>query len=162
MWSNVLPFSPPRGQTISESNLPQDAIIYAAPAPAHQPQMQSAWVINETALGVMDQSFSHIQGVPESIEILRNPNCQNFHLFFFLQNLFNCYAVLTHGQEYMTCLVIHQTKPECVGIHHAKGLWDWSKYKGDTRYLKCHTNFWTHCSVFLLFSIVASGKCAIQ
>ena len=28
----------------------------------------------------------------------------------------------------MACDVIDQTKPKCVGIHHAKGLQDWSTY----------------------------------
>ena len=45
----------------------------------------------------------------------------------------------------MACLVIHQTKPTYVGIHHAKGLWDRSTYKGDTWHICFGTNFWTHC-----------------
>ena len=53
--------------------------------------------------------------------------------------------MLTCRQQYMTCLVIHQTKPIDVGVQHAKGFWDWSTYRADTSHLKIHTNFWTHC-----------------
>ena len=97
-------------------------------------------------LRMMNESFFSIHGVPESINISKKPLCQNFHLFFFLQNFFKLYAILTRCQEYITWLVIHQTKPEFVGIHHAKGLRDRSTYKGETRHLKIYTNFWTPCS----------------
>ena len=53
--------------------------------------------------------------------------------------------MLKWGGEYIACNVIHQTKPEYVGIHHAKGLKDRSTYKGDNRHLKRSTNFWTPC-----------------
>ena len=96
-------------------------------------------------LRMMNENFFSIHGVPESINISKKPLCQNFHLFFFLQNFFKLYAILTRCQEYITWLVIHQTKPEFVGIHHAKGLRDQSTYKGETRHLKIYTNFWTHC-----------------
>ena len=100
-------------------------------------------------LRMMNESFFSIHGVPESINISKKPLCQNFHLFFFLQNFFKLYAILTRCQEYITWLVIHQTKPEFVGIHHAKGLRDRSTYKGETRHLKIYTNFWTPCrSIF--------------
>ena len=98
-------------------------------------------------LRMMNENFFSIHGVPESINISKKPLCQNFHLFFFLQNFFKLYAILTRCQEYITWLVIHQTKPEFVGIHHAKGLRDRSTYKGETRHLKIYTNFWTHCRV---------------
>ena len=103
-------------------------------------------------LRMMNESFFSIHGVPESINISKKPLCQNFHLFFFLQNVFKLYATLTRCQEYITWLVIHQTKPEFVGIHHAKGLRDRSTYKGETRHLKIYTNFWTHCMTFILGS----------
>ena len=99
-------------------------------------------------LRMMNESFFSIHGVPESINISKKPLCQNFHLFFFLQNFFKLYAILTRCQEYITWLVIHQTKPEFVGIHHAKGLRDRSTYKGETRHLKIYTNFWTPCTWF--------------
>ena len=47
---------------------------------------------------------------------------------------------------YLTCIVIHHTKPMSVGIHHAKGFWDMLIYKTYTRCLKSYTNFWTPCS----------------
>ena len=46
--------------------------------------------------------------------------------FFLLQNFFKHYAMLMLGHEYMVCIVIHQTKPKCVVVQHAKGFWDWS------------------------------------
>ena len=70
-----------------------------------------------------------------------------FTPFFFLQKFFKLYAILTRYQEYITWLVIHQTKPEFVGIHHAKGLRDRSTYKGETRHIKIYTNFWIPCSM---------------
>ena len=62
-----------------------------------------------------------------------------------LQNFFKRYAMLMLGQEYMACIVIHQTKPKCVVVQHAKGFQDWSTYKADTRDVKIERNFWTHC-----------------
>ena len=109
-------------------------------------------------LRMMNESFFSIHGVPESINISKKPLCQNFHLFFFLQNFFNLYAILTRCQEYITWLVIHQTKPEFVGIHHAKELRDRSTYKGETRHLKIYTNFWTPCiRVFRVLTISPLG-----
>ena len=65
--------------------------------------------------------------------------------FFLLQNFFLSHAVFRRVQKCITFDVTHHTKPECVGIYHAKGLQDWSTFKGDTRHLKKCTNFWTHC-----------------
>ena len=65
----------------------------------------------------------------------------NFHLFLLLLHFFKCYAMLMWCQEHMTYIVIHQTKPIGVVVQHAKGLHDWSTYKGDNRHLKRSTNF---------------------
>ena len=69
--------------------------------------------------------FFSIHGVQESIEILRNPYLLEISPFLLLQNFFKCYAMLMLSQEYMACIVVHQTKPKCVVVQHAKGFQDW-------------------------------------
>ena len=91
------------------------------------------------------QVFPKFMVLKSSSKLSKTSKCKYFHLFLLLYYFFNCYAILMWGQEYMTCLVIHQTKPTSVEIHHAKGLWDWSTYKGATRGVKMEGNFWTHC-----------------
>ena len=103
-------------------------------------------VINGTASGTVNQNFPKRSGVQESRITFKKSKMSKFSPFFLLQNFLNSYAILMWGQESMACNVIHQTKPKCVGIHHAKGLQDWSTYKGDNRHLKRSTNFWTPCS----------------
>ena len=36
-------------------------------------------------------------------------------------------------------LKIHETKPNCVGIYHVKGIWDWSIYKRNNPGLEIFT-----------------------
>ena len=55
---------------------------------------------------------------------------------------------------YLTCIVIHHTKPMSVGIHHAKGFWDMLIYKTYTRCLKSYTNFWTPCSTIRINHVI--------
>ena len=63
-----------------------------------------------------------------------------FKIFLSVKPLF-CGVII-----YLTCIVIHQTKPTSMGIHHVKGFEDTLTYKTYTRCLKCGTNFWTPCS----------------
>ena len=101
--------------------------------------------------------FFSIHGVQESIEILKNPYLSEISPFLLLQNFFKRYAMLMLGHEYIACIVIHQTKPKCVVVQHAKGFQDWSTYKADTRHVKIERNFWTHC-IFGLLTLTAN-KC---
>ena len=55
------------------------------------------------------------------------------------------YARFDGVVQHLPSLHMHFIKPDHVGIQHAKGFWDWSTYRADTRHLKIHTNFWTHC-----------------
>ena len=75
-----------------------------------------------------------------------------FAPFFFLQNFIVSHAVFTQVEIYITFDVTPHTKPEFVGIHHAKGLQDWSTHNGENRHLKKCTNFWTHCILILCWN----------
>ena len=90
--------------------------------------------------------FFSIHGVQESIKILKNPYLSKIWPFLLLQNVFKRYAMFMLSQEYMACIVIHQTKPKCVVVQHAKWFQDWSTFKADTRHVKIERNFWTHCT----------------
>ena len=41
----------------------------------------------------------------------------------------NFMAWLTGEVYHLPRLKTHETKPNCVGIYHVKGIWDWSIYK---------------------------------
>ena len=141
-------------QPTAENREKEKKIIFIFP-----PSCQA--VINGTAPGGCQSNISQnswCSRVPKHFS--KKPNCQDFHLFSSFQISSNCYAMLMCCQKYMTCLVIHQTKPIDVGVHYAKGFWDWSTYRADTSHLKIHTNFWTHCSLgictFLNLSVLMS------
>ena len=71
--------------------------------------------------------------------------CLILHCFFCFKIFLSVKPLFCGVIIYLTCIVIHQTKPKSMGIHHAKEFLDTLTYKTYTKCLKSHTNFWTPC-----------------
>ena len=93
----------------------------------------------------MIPSSKYWDHLSEPLKWLKMPTCWVlfcFRIFLSVKPLF-CGVII-----YLTCIVIQQTKPTSMGIHHVKGFWDTLTYKTYTSYLKIGMNFWTPCISF--------------
>ena len=76
----------------------------------------------------------------------KKPRCQMFTWFYCFKITFEVMPLLSRVNVDIICIVIHETKPTSMAIHHVGAFWDTLTYQAYTSCLKCGTNFWTPCS----------------